>query len=466
MKLYDTMTRSVKEIPDDNPITIYTCGPTVYSDPHIGNWRAFIFYDTLVRALLVNGYEVDRTMNLTDVGHLVGDGDEGEDKLQKAANSRRKTAWDIAEEHIAAFNQGLSDLNMIQPQHIVRATDMIDEQIAMVKTLEKKGYAYTIDDGVYFDTSKLDDYGKLARLNVENQEEGARVEANKQKKNASDFALWKLSPTDQQRDMEWDSPWGTGFPGWHLECSVIAEQTLGKTLTIHTGGIDHIPVHHTNEIAQSEAANNQEFSKLWVHNEHILIEGKKMSKSLQNDYKLADVIDKGYSALEFRLVCLMAKYRTQQNFTWQSLQDAQQLLKSMRALSARRFQAGSGEDSQELLDEINTAKQVIIDAVANDLNTPEVLSEMNALTDNLEQHQLGEKATDHLVELLDVFDEITGLNVSAINDLKPEQYDLLFQRETLRAAKQYGEADQIRSKLEQQGIEINDTPWGSTWHYS
>ena len=280
MKLYNTLTRKVEELKPQRPpkVTVYTCGPTVYDYPHVGNWFTFLRYDILVRALKAAGYKPDWVMNITDVGHLVSDADEGEDKLEKGAKREGKNAWQIAEFYTKNFEKGLELLNITPPNHLPRATEHIEEQIDLIKDLEKSGYTYTTTDGVYYDTTKFATYGKMARLDLENLREGARVEVNPEKRNPTDFALWKLSPKDQKRDMEWQSPWGKGFPGWHLECSAMSMKYLGKTLDVHAGGIEHIPVHHTNEIAQSEAATGKPFAKIWVHMNHIMIGAEKLPK--------------------------------------------------------------------------------------------------------------------------------------------------------------------------------------------
>lgn len=290
MKLYNTLSRQIKELQplDGKTVKMYNCGLTVYSHPHIGNWLGYIYWDVLVRTLIAEGYNVERTQNITDVGHLTSDDDNGEDKMEKGAKREGITAWDVAERYISVAENESSLLGLTAADHLVRATAMIDEQIAFAKILDDKGYLYKIDgDGMYFDTAKLADYGKLARLDIDGLEAGSRVSVEG-KRNITDFAVWKFSPTDTKRDMEWDSPWGTGFPGWHLECSVIARETLGDQIDIHTGGVDHIPVHHTNEIAQTEAVTGKQFSQFWVHVNHIKSDGQKMSKSIGNVYTLED----------------------------------------------------------------------------------------------------------------------------------------------------------------------------------
>src|ERR1700741_1715224 len=295
MKLHNTLSRTIDDIQplEGNKIKLYTCGLTVYSQPHIGNWVAYIYWDVLVRTLKDAGYDVTHVQNITDVGHLTSDEDAGEDKMLKGALTEGLTAWQVAEKYIAiADNEAYNKLGLLRPDHMPRATEYIPQQIAFVEELEKKGFTYVIADGVYFDTSKLNNYGELARLDIKGLQFGARV-ANTGKKNPTDFAVWKFSDPSEKRDMEWESPWGKGFPGWHLECSVMARELLGDQIDIHTGGIDHIPVHHTNEIAQTEAVTGRQFSKYWVHANHIKVNGEKMSKSLGNIYTLQDILDKG-----------------------------------------------------------------------------------------------------------------------------------------------------------------------------
>ncbi|MDQ5912858.1 MAG: cysteinyl-tRNA synthetase, partial [Patescibacteria group bacterium] len=318
MKLYNTLTRKTEEFKtlEDKKVKLYTCGLTVYSQPHIGNWVAYIYWDILVRTLKASGYEVERVQNITDVGHLTSDEDAGEDKMLKGALKEGLTAWEVAEKYIkVADREAFELLGLLHPEHMPRATEYIPQQIDFVKTLEEKGFTYVIEDGVYFDTSKLENYGELARLDIEGLQFGARVE-DTGKKNPTDFAVWKFSKPGEKRDMEWDSPWGMGFPGWHLECSVMAREILGDTIDIHTGGIDHIPVHHTNEIAQTEAVTGKKFSNFWIHANHIKVDGTKMSKSLGNIHTLQDILDKGFGLQAFKLVVLSKHYRTEGNFTW------------------------------------------------------------------------------------------------------------------------------------------------------
>ena len=296
IKLYNTLTKRVDEFKSlkNNEVSIYTCGPTVYDYPHIGNWYTFIRWDLLVRMLKQSGYQTKWAMNITDVGHLTSDADEGEDKLAKKALHERTTAWAIAKEYTDYFMSALKRLNMLKPDILPKATENITAQIKFIAALEKLGYTYKIDDGIYFDSIKIPEYGRLAGLNIDNQPRKSRIALNAQKKNPTDFALWKFSPNGKKRDMEWDSPWGKGFPGWHLECSTLIKEYLGVTIDIHGGGIDHIPIHHTNEIAQSQAANNAPLANYWLHSNFVKVNGQKMSKSLGNLVTLEDVEAKGF----------------------------------------------------------------------------------------------------------------------------------------------------------------------------
>ncbi|HMH69815.1 MAG TPA: hypothetical protein VK502_00280, partial [Candidatus Saccharimonadales bacterium] len=378
LQLHNTLTKKVQPFTSIEPgkVALYTCGPTVYDYQHIGNWTAYIYWDTLVRTLIANGYNVERVMNITDVGHLTGenegDADTGEDKLEKGARREGKTAWEVAEMYSEDFLAGMEKLGLIMPEHITRATDFIPQQLDLVRILKEKGYTYQINDGIYFDTSKFPTYAQFANLDLAAQKAGARVEFNPEKRNHSDFALWKFTPAGQTRDMEWETPIDLldktslplssnsdsistkhlqpepeltskpnsdpersrlmeiedetaieskqaktmGFPGWHLECSAMAMSILGPTIDIHTGGIDHIPVHHTNEIAQSEAASGKEFSHFWIHNNHLKANGTKISKSLGNGYTLQDLEERGFTPLDFRMFVLQGQYSNEGNFTF------------------------------------------------------------------------------------------------------------------------------------------------------
>ncbi|MBI3983740.1 cysteine--tRNA ligase [Candidatus Microgenomates bacterium] len=472
MKLYNTLTRKVEELKPlkKADVTLYTCGPTVYLDPHIGNWRAFLSYDTLVRALQLEGYKVNRVMNITDVGHLTSDEDEGdkdagEDKLVKTAKAQRKTAWQIAEMYTQRFLDGMKLLNLLTPTKLEKATDHIAEQIELIQTLKAKGYTYQIDDGIYFDTSKLTDYGKLkGEAATEQEQAGARVAVNPQKQNPRDFALWKFSPKDEQRDMEWGSPWGKGFPGWHLECSAIAMKYLGATLDIHSGGVDHIGTHHTNEIAQSEAATGKPFANLWVHNEHLLVDGMKMSKSKGNYYILDDLINKGFSPLAFRLLVLQAHYRSQINFTWDSLAAAQSFLQRLYAAAERRFQTTNEPEDEILPIIINGAMGDIVAFLANNLDTPSALGALSTFLTYIETTTLPKANLRQYNEFLAFLDKAFGLDLANRTDLTPDEKAILERREAARAAKDFALSDKLRTQLQDMKVGLDDTDFGTVWH--
>lgn len=450
MKLYNTLSREIEEIePLNSPeITVYTCGPTVYDYPHIGNWFTFIRYDVLIRALKATGLKPKWVINITDVGHLTSDADEGEDKLEKGARREGKTAWDVAKFYGDYFVKALERLNMTHPDYLPKATDHIPEQIALVETLEKKGYTYTIDDGVYFDTNKLQDYGKLARLDIEHLKAGARVEKNPQKRNITDFALWKLTPKDQNRDMEWDSPWGKGFPGWHLECSAMAMKYLGTTIDLHGGGIDHIPVHHTNEIAQSEAATDQPFSRYWFHGNFILVDGQKMAKSAGNFYTLEDIENKGFSLAAFRLLVLESHYRTEANFSWEVVEAAQNRLKRWQSVADLRWQVNRSA-------ELNPTE--LLGALQNDLDTPKALSLLDQYFDKVEANY-----TYPDISTLRTIEDYFGINLLK-DDIQAGTKQLLNERQAARDTKDWQKSDQHRDKIKEQGIAVRDTPQGQIW---
>ena len=340
MRLKDTLSRDLITLPADNEqvIKIYSCGPTVYDYPHLGNWYAFLRWDMLVRSLQSQGFQTIWVMNITDVGHLVSDADEGEDKVEHKAAKERKTASEIADFYGNYFLKALERLNFLTPDHLPKASEYIKEQIALVRKLEERGLTYLIDDGLYYDTAQWADYGKLAQTDRQGLQPGIRVDFNPQKRNATDFVLWKLTPSGKKKDQEWDSPWGRGSPGWHLECSAMSQSLLGLPLDIHTGGIDHIPIHHTNEIAQSEAAWNQRFAKIWLHSNFITINGQKMSKSLNNFYTLEDLESRGYNFETLRLVVFSVRYSKLADFTWKSMEDAEKRRQRLRALTARIYQ--------------------------------------------------------------------------------------------------------------------------------
>ena len=464
MILYDTLSRKNEDlIPHQNGhVKIYTCGLTVYSHPHIGNWIGYIYWDVLVRVLQTVGYDVERTQNITDVGHLTSDDDSGEDKMEKGARREGITAWDVAEKYIQIANNESKMLGLLEPNHLVRATDMISEQIAFTKILDEKGYLYKIEgDGMYFDTSKLRDYGKLARLDIAGLEAGIRVSVEG-KRSMTDFAVWKFSPTNVKRDMEWESPWGIGFPGWHLECSVIAQETLGDQIDIHTGGIDHIPVHHTNEIAQTESVTDKKFSQIWLHVNHLKVDGKKMSKSLGNVYYLQDILDKGYDLDAFKVFTLGKHYSKEGNFTWENLDSAQNRLKSWRQLGDLVWQTA---DITEVPSDPNNCLVNFMNALLNDnLNTPLALSVIDELNNEIMNHGLTPENLFVLTRMLERIKDCFGIELIG-NDITEAQKKIIIERETHRINKNWSMSDELRDKLKAEGIGLRDTTSGVIWYH-
>ncbi|MDP2703899.1 MAG: cysteine--tRNA ligase [bacterium] len=456
--LFDTGERRKKQFTPlvSGNVGVYTCGPTVYDYPHIGNLRAYVFADTLRRMFEYNGLTVRHVMNITDVGHLTSDADEGEDKMELSARKTGKSAWDIAEFFTEIFRRNLVTLNIREPHVFPKATEHIPDQIALVRRLEERGYTYRTSDGIYFDTSKFPAYGKMARIKQDGMKPGARVALNPEKRNPTDFALWKFSPSGAKRQMEWDNPWGVGFPGWHVECSAMAMRYLGETFDIHTGGIDHIPIHHTNEIAQSEAATGKPFVRYWLHCAFIRVEGKKMSKSLGNTYTIDDIVKKGYDPLAFRYLLLTGHYRSGMNFTWEALNAAE------KALAALRTHVGEWPDGSKAPDKLVGEFQKLI---SDDLDTPGVLAYI------WEQiiHPKSKEFTDaeKKAALLD-FDQVLGLNLAtlqsksvSLDELPPEVRVMIAEREQLRSEKRWMEADEIRRKIVALGYTVEDTPSGT-----
>ncbi len=470
--LYNTLHRRKEPFTPINPpeAGLYTCGPTVYDHAHIGNMRAFLFADLLKRVLLFNGYQVTHVMNITDVGHLVSDSDEGEDKMEKGARREGKTAWQIAEEYTNIFHDEVRELNILPPDIEPKATAHIPEQIELIEQLEAKGFTYLIDDGVYFDTSKLDDYGKLAKLDIEGLQEGARVEKNSQKRNLTDFALWKFSPTDAQRDMEWESPWGKGFPGWHIECSAMSMKYLGQTFDIHTGGVDHIPVHHTNEIAQSESATGKPFVNIWMHNEHLLLgeEEKKMSKSAGTFITLADLKQRGYHPLDYRFATLQTLYRSRMQFTWAVMDAAREGRKRLnnfaQTMYAMRDKKVEPSNEKYLSDQADAFHEAIND----DLNAPaamavvfDLIKEVNTQIANNALAVSPQSVWEWLLKA----DKVLGLDLQHVGmaieaDLPPEVEELLARRQTARDNRDYEASDRLRDQLAELGWVVEDTSEG------
>ena len=465
LKFYNTPNRELEEFHPINPknVKIYTCGPTVYASPHIGNWVAFIYWDILVRTLRLNGYNVTRTMNITDVGHLVSDEDDGEDKLEKGARREGKTAWEVAEFYTAEFLNGMRELNLVKPENLSKATDFIPEQIKIIEELSKKGFTYETSDGIYFDTAKFPRYANFAHLDLDNLKAGARVNFNPEKRNLSDFALWKWSPEGQKRDMEWEFCGRMGFPGWHLECSAIAINTLGETIDIHTGGIDHIPVHHTDEIAQSETFTGKTFSNYWLHCNHMKSEGQKISKSLGNGFNLEELKSRGFSPIDFKMFVLQSQYQTESNFNFESLQAAKNRLKNWQNIANMRWQIKGSEGDIPSL----AAKNAILKEINENLDTPKALAKIDEVFSEIIKANPEKLNCQNLIELLEFIDDLLGLNLlGSTPDIPDEIKQKILERNAARAEKDWVKSDKIRDELLSKNIVLRDTPKKSFWEYN
>ncbi|OGV91829.1 cysteine--tRNA ligase [Microgenomates group bacterium RIFCSPLOWO2_01_FULL_46_13] len=462
MFLYNTLTKKVEDFKPINPpkVGVYACGPTVYDYAHLGHMRKYVGDDILVRTLKYVGFEPKLVMNITDVGHLTSDADTGEDKMEKGAQKHGLNVWDLANKFTQQFFDSTTALNVKPPDIVCKATDHIPEQIELIKKLEVKGYTYKTDDGIYFNTSKFSGYDKLSGMKLNKLKEGARVETNPQKKNQTDFALWKFTPSGVRRQMEWPSPWGKGFPGWHIECSSMSMKYLGEQFDIHTGGIDHVPIHHTNEIAQSEAATGKiPFVRYWVHHAFLSVDGQKMSKSLDNLFTVADVTKKGINPLALRYLYLTTHYRKTLNFTWKGLAAARRGLERLTE-SVRRFQTDQQRLSlsPEKLKKIDAYRQEFDTAISSDLDLPQALAiAWEVVKSNI-------PSTDKY-DLLRDFDSVFGLNLAQTTsqvEVLPESLEkLVKQRDSLRLAGDFTGADKIRQKLLQLGFVIEDTPTGT-----
>ncbi len=445
MKLFNTSTRKLETFkPFSDVVKIYTCGPTVYNYQHIGNYAAYVYWDFLVRTLKANGYHVKRVLNLTDVGHLVSDGDEGEDKLEKGATREGKSVYEIADYYIDDFMKNFKALNLAQPDIIARATNYIEADERAVDLMSERGYTYETEDGIYFDTAKYDNYADFARLDLSGLQVGARVNFSNEKRNASDFAVWKFIKPGEKHAMRWDYLGRPGYPGWHLECSTIIHEELGEPIDIHCGGIDHIPVHHTNEIAQTFAAYGHELSRYWLHCDFITIDGQKISKSLGNVYLLSDLAKRGFSPMDYKMWLLSGHYQGARNFTFESLAGAKTRRLNWRNRIALCYQREIAEDEG--------IYEKIIDAASNNLNSPEAF----ALIDTANIALSTWKKIDKLFGLQLIKDS---------PDIDEEVVDKIIEREKARESKDYGRSDEIRNELVARGITLRDTPDGAVWEY-
>ncbi len=466
--IYNTLTREKEKLKpiSDEEVKIYTCGPTVYNFAHIGNLRTYIFEDILVKALKYAGYKVNRAMNVTDVGHLQSDADEGEDKMALGAKRENKTVWEIARFYEDAFFEDCDKLNIEKPDIVSRATEHIEDMINLIKKLEERGYTYVSNGNVYYEIDKFKDYNKLANLSMEELEAGSRVDVDAHKKNPLDFVLWFTKSKFENQIMQWDSPWGRGFPGWHVECSAMAMRYLGESIDIHCGGVDHIPVHHTNEIAQSEGATGQKWVNYWMHGEFLVLDNGKMSKSKGEFLTLSKLIDKGYDPLVYRFFCLQSRYRKQLVFNWETLENAKKSFEKLRKkiVVIVKNSDDTENKNQEL---VNKYKDIFSKHVCDDLN---VANALTVLYDVIKDNNLSnyEKA-----ELIEDFDRVLSLDLLKVQGEENQEIEssidkelitkLINERSKARENKNWIRADEIRDELLKMNIELIDTKEGTKW---
>lgn len=467
LQLFNTLTRRKQPFEPMTPgkAGVYTCGPTVYAEAHIGNLRSYVFPDILKKTLRLLGFQVTHVINITDVGHLTSDADTGEDKMEQAARTTSRTAWEIAEEYTRLYLRDLERLHIDIPDTLPRATGHIPEQIDLIRRLEEKGSTYRAEDGIYFDTATFPDYGKLAKLKVEGLQEGARV-AHQGKRNKTDFALWKFSPPDTRRQMEWDSPWGKGFPGWHIECSAMSMKYLGEQFDIHTGGTDHIPVHHTNEIAQTEAATGNPFVRVWLHGEYLVLgEDERMGKSEGNFIGLQTLVDKGHEPLTYRYLVLNNHYRKYLNFTFAALNSADHALMGLRKLikEAGGEQATDQGDTGKPQAPQDQLQETLLADLCDDLNTPKALATLWTTLRDAKISPADKVALAAFAEgilSLGLFD-FTRLQ-TAPQDIPDEVRKLADARWAARQAKDFAEADRLRDLISEKGFTMQDGKDGYT----
>lgn len=459
LSLFNTLSRKVEPFKPINPpvVKLYCCGPTVYNFAHIGNLRTYIFEDLLRRTLEASGYKVEHVMNVTDVGHLESDADEGDDKMEKAAAREKKSPWDIARYYEDAFFKDIDRLHIKKPTRVCRATEHIQDMQDFIKVLEQKGFTYTKDGNVYFRIEKFKTYANFSRRKLEDLLEGARVEIDARKENPLDFVLWFSNSKFPNQIMKWDSPWGVGFPGWHIECSAMASKYLGDHFDIHCGGIDHISIHHTNEIAQSEAHFGHKWVNWWMHGEFLVLQKEKMSKSTGNFLTLTSLTDMGYDPLHYRYLCLGAHYRSQLFFSFEALDGARNAFESLRN---RVLSFKLNPEKPKNIARQEELKQAFFAAMSNDLDTPVALSIMwEALKDQ-------RLSTSEKLELMKDFDVFLGFGV---DDFAPPKLSLahmalIKEREEARHQKDWAKADAMRDQLLKDGIFIKDTKDGTQWY--
>ncbi len=450
MIIYNTLTRRKEELKTVHPgeVRMYSCGPTVYSQAHMGNMRAYLFMDTLRRVIRMNGYKLLGVMNITDVGHLTSDADEGEDKMQSAAKKTGKSPWEIAEHFTDLFFRDTARLNIEKPEIVAKATDHIADMLEFVEALVKKGYGYETSDGVYFDISKFPSYGKLSgNTRLDDNIAGARVDVNSEKRNPADFALWKKAP--KEHIMQWDSPWGRSYPGWHIECSTMSRKYLGDVFDIHTGGVDHIPIHHENEIAQSEALLGHPAVNYWMHVEFMQVDGRKMSKSLGNTYTLDQLEERGYSPMDFRYFCLNTHYRKKLNFTFEGMDAAKTAYSRLLAL----LKACAASDAKTDPAVIEAFDKEFADAVSDDLNIPLGMGALWTLLKNPPSRDIYEAAMRA--------DKVLGLSLDKCTEEKKEDVPadvraIADERWTARLAKDWAKSDALRETLASMGWAVKD----------
>ena len=457
LKIYNTLTKEKKEFEpidkENNIVRMYSCGLTVYSYAHIGNMRTYIFMDTLRKVLKYNGYKIKHVMNITDVGHLTSDADEGEDKMAKSAREQNKSVYEIAKMYTEAYQKDFKKLNIEDTEVLAKATDHIKDMEEYVKEIIKNGYGYETSKGVYFDTSKLENYGRMLSNNkIEDLKDGARIEVDKEKRNPQDFAIWIKAP--KEHIMKWDSFMGLCYPGWHIECSAMSRKYLGEEFDIHTGGVDHIPIHHENEIAQSIGATGKIPARNWMHVEFLQINGGKMSKSLKNVYTISDLEREGIEALAYRYFTYSAHYRTKLNFTWEAIKSAQVALNRLRE-ATRQQKAGENKADKERIEEY---KRRFEEAINDDINMPLAIAVVWDVAKEKEKSR-------EYYELIKKFDEILSVELDREENTEKVEYpeeveELLKERKEARENRDYKKSDELRDRIREHGFDVKDTREG------
>ena len=480
LRVFNTMGREMQDFVPITPgfVGFYGCGPTVYNYAHIGNLRAYVFLDILDRTLSYLGYDKKHVMNITDIGHLTGDDDSGEDKIVKTAKERHQSVLEVAQFYTDAFFKDLDALNIRRPDVVCKATDHVSDMIELIKRIEANGHTYMSGGNLYYDVSTYADYGKLANLRLDDQKAGARVGVDENKRNPYDFVLWFTKSKFENQALSWESPWGKGYPGWHIECSAMSMKYLGDHFDIHTGGIDHIPIHHTNEIAQSEGATGKKWVNYWLHNEFLVVksdasgDGDKMSKSAGNFLRLQTLADKGYDALDYRYFLLGAQYRSQVFFSWDAMESAKNARKALVKRAAQIIEASHGKVSPSLGKKAQSYIDSFKAALENDLATPQTMSALHLAVKDSElkaEEALSLIKTMDGVLALKIESEAAKLRSAAVvktheGDAEAAEIDaLVAERTAAKKAKDFAKADKIRGDLASRGIVITDTPDGPVW---